>query len=403
MNEKLTVRNFGPIKEAEVEFKRVTVFIGPTGGGKSTLAKLAAIFRDSYLFYGYDNSNAQQQHYEDLIHQYDLNGYADLSTRIEWYASDQVRASVQGGHITIEKLGPAPQLRLNEQPIIPAELLRDPHALKKHFAQLSANELAQLVTEALAQRDRLIPRVVPVAFYVPADRAFASAVMNAAAGLQNADVALPRSLLAFMAEFEVARKNVVSLPLPFFNATYFHESEINQLMLPSGRRVPLAQAASGLQAVVPVLVTLADRTQAQLQDNRAACYFFVEEPEISLFPKAQRFMLEELVSQCTKVDDMLAVNTHSPYILSHLNLLLYAHQVASQYPERAEEVTQLVPRASWINPKDFAAYYVGENDVHSIVDADSGLIDSNALDEIAGDQADAFDNLIRLTKRVSAS
>jgi flagellar biosynthesis GTPase FlhF len=44
MNEKRTVCNFGPIESAEVEFKRVTVFIGPTGGGKSTLAKLAAIF-----------------------------------------------------------------------------------------------------------------------------------------------------------------------------------------------------------------------------------------------------------------------------------------------------------------------------------------------------------------------
>ena len=42
MNEQLVVKNFGPIKDATVDFKRVTVFIGPTGGGKSTLAKLAA-------------------------------------------------------------------------------------------------------------------------------------------------------------------------------------------------------------------------------------------------------------------------------------------------------------------------------------------------------------------------
>ncbi|WP_223651925.1 AAA family ATPase [Hymenobacter psoromatis] len=48
MNEQLIVKNFGPIKDATVDFKRVTVFIGPTGGGKSTLAKLAAIFRDPF-------------------------------------------------------------------------------------------------------------------------------------------------------------------------------------------------------------------------------------------------------------------------------------------------------------------------------------------------------------------
>lgn len=45
MNEQLVVKNFGPIKDATVDFKRVTVFIGPTGGGKSTLA---TCIRDVY-------------------------------------------------------------------------------------------------------------------------------------------------------------------------------------------------------------------------------------------------------------------------------------------------------------------------------------------------------------------
>ena len=49
MNEQLVVKNFGPIKDATVDFKRVTVFIGPTGGGKSTLAKLAAIMGEGSL------------------------------------------------------------------------------------------------------------------------------------------------------------------------------------------------------------------------------------------------------------------------------------------------------------------------------------------------------------------
>jgi energy-coupling factor transporter ATP-binding protein EcfA2 len=43
MNEKLIVKNFGPIKDAELDLKKVTVFIGPQGSGKSTLAKLVAI------------------------------------------------------------------------------------------------------------------------------------------------------------------------------------------------------------------------------------------------------------------------------------------------------------------------------------------------------------------------
>ena len=47
---KLTVKNVGPIREAEVEVKKHTVFIGPQGSGKSTLAKLIAIGGDEDIF-----------------------------------------------------------------------------------------------------------------------------------------------------------------------------------------------------------------------------------------------------------------------------------------------------------------------------------------------------------------
>jgi len=44
--ETLIVKNFGPIKDVELELGKVNVFIGEQAGGKSTLAKLIAICRD---------------------------------------------------------------------------------------------------------------------------------------------------------------------------------------------------------------------------------------------------------------------------------------------------------------------------------------------------------------------
>lgn len=46
MIEKLIVKNFGPIKEAEIDLTKYVVFIGDTSTGKSVLAKLISIFRD---------------------------------------------------------------------------------------------------------------------------------------------------------------------------------------------------------------------------------------------------------------------------------------------------------------------------------------------------------------------
>ncbi|MEN9611395.1 MAG: hypothetical protein RLZZ628_2209, partial [Bacteroidota bacterium] len=43
--EKLIVNNFGPIQKADLDLRKVTVFIGEQASGKSILAKLVAIMR----------------------------------------------------------------------------------------------------------------------------------------------------------------------------------------------------------------------------------------------------------------------------------------------------------------------------------------------------------------------
>ena len=46
--DKITIRNFGPIKDINIELSKLMVFIGPQGSGKSTIAKLLTIFSDVY-------------------------------------------------------------------------------------------------------------------------------------------------------------------------------------------------------------------------------------------------------------------------------------------------------------------------------------------------------------------
>ena len=42
--ERLYIKNFGPIQEAEITIHKITVLIGEQGSGKSTIAKLYALF-----------------------------------------------------------------------------------------------------------------------------------------------------------------------------------------------------------------------------------------------------------------------------------------------------------------------------------------------------------------------
>ena len=43
---KLIVKNFGPLKDIEIEVREMVTFIGAQASGKSTLAKLLAVFED---------------------------------------------------------------------------------------------------------------------------------------------------------------------------------------------------------------------------------------------------------------------------------------------------------------------------------------------------------------------
>nr|WP_223651927.1 AAA family ATPase [Hymenobacter psoromatis] len=156
----------------------------------------------------------------------------------------------------------------------------------------------------------------------------------------------------------------------------------------------LYETASGIQSVTPMLVLL----EHMSRNTEQAQSFIIEEPELNLYPTAQQGLLNWLVEKCTKGENDLTITTHSPYILSHLNLLLYAYQVAEKHPDRKEAVAAIVPEASWINPKEFACYHVGDGGVKSLVDEELGLIDNNELDNISGDKADAFDQLININR-----
>ena len=45
MRERLIVKSFGPVKELDITFRKVTVFIGDQGTGKSCIAKLFSLFK----------------------------------------------------------------------------------------------------------------------------------------------------------------------------------------------------------------------------------------------------------------------------------------------------------------------------------------------------------------------
>lgn len=387
MNEKLIVKNFGPIKHAELDLKKVTVFIGPQGSGKSALAKLVAICKDGeFLATGHIGINPTR-FFEKYDVQYFLEecSFSYNNSDYEFYfRKDPYLFEIKvGNHV--------PQhFFVGENPNFPdfesykeVSYVTDTDLipLKKYLSSVAKNHVK----------------------YIPTDRLMLSSVSDSLLSLLSADVALTKGFIDFGRDFEIARSKLSSLKIDFLGIRYTYESNRNYVThLASGANLPLSASSSGQQSVVPLYVVVDHFTK------KLNATIIVEEPELNLYPSTQKDLVSYLVDKGIRGENQLLINTHSPYVLTALNNLIFAFQVAQALPERADEIAQIIPREQWLNPDDVAAYYVGEDEngekggVHSIFNSKTGLIGQNELDEVSdelGDEFSALMNIYRTRKR----
>jgi predicted ATPase len=395
MNEQLVVKNFGPIKDATVDFKRVTVFIGPTGGGKSTLAKLAAILREKNLILNPDSQKVQQE-FDSLVKDYEMQGFGYSDCQVSW-KSKVADYSLEGRVFSVLKNRVSDDVAFVNDNLLPSAkaffeliFMNADRKNKEHDKGINQSEMRALL-EGMGK----ISQYFPTPIYVPAERAFATIVDNSGFGLRRAKVAITATLESFLSYLENARKNLSAFLLPIFNIQYNHINGEGTLTIGPNHIIGLSQAASGIQTTLPLMLVVEN-----LHDSGSQS-FIIEEPELNLYPTAQQGLLNWLVEKCTKGENDLTITTHSPYILSSCNLLLEAYKVAQQRPELADEIDKIVPRAYWLNPEEFAAYYVADGTVKPITDTRTHLIGSNELDSVSGDISDSFRRLLQLKKQVA--
>ena len=317
MNEQLTVKNFGPIKDATVDFKRVTVFIGPTGGGKSTLAKLAAVFRQ-FPKLGSEKAN------RELLDFYQIGLFVNPKSQASWGFAG-LRMILKGYKLTLDKNFHA---RLNEEIVIAHRKL----AARGNFPSLqdlavgasntSDDGIAAAYRSIMGQVVQAATKVLmpnAALCYAPAERVYLPSITNSLAALMRDNFNLPKTLLEFINKFMISRYEIKNLPVKFLNVGYELRGDTDIIIDQRSRTIlPLNESASGVQSVTPLLVLLEHLSR----NTEQAQSFIIEEPELNLYPTAQQELLNWLVEKCTKGENDLTITTHSPYILSSCNLLL---------------------------------------------------------------------------------
>lgn len=408
MNERLVVKSFGPVKDLDITFKKVTLFIGDQGTGKSCVAKLFSMFK--WL----EKVLIQKKYKRNYFEQYNrfvtkLCSYH----RIDSFIQADSYLMFESNRYDFVYLGGSFRIREKDEEV-------------GLFRANSQHEEIDGLSKIM---------------YIPAERLIVSVAENKTKLLKE----LPDSSETFSDEFVNAKKFFKSgYELPFEGLRFEYDS-LNEAGWISGGdyKVRLINASSGIQSSLPMCMVseylskmIAEREEIKLskeekdklekrvaeimQDdaisdsikdmmirqlssaNRYDRFInIVEEPELNLFPHSQMEVLRSLVAiNASSEQNMLVLTSHSPYSLAILNMLVMgakAYQRASEVDKT--EIERILPHKYHLNENDVVAYRLSSKEEDycvSIINSNTGMIAKNDLDSCSDEINRIFNQLYRL-------
>ena len=407
---KIRIKNFGPIKEGFdsddgfMDIKKVTVFIGDQGSGKSTVAKLISILtwmekarnRGERIM-----QNINFDRFIQLCNYQGISNYIMSGTEVE-YIGNAFSIKINGDNV--------PDIR------------------------------------PVSEGKYIVPKIM----YVPAERNFLSTIRAAY------DVTgLPASLVTFAEELKRANVELsgskIDRPIRDYVYEYdeFHETSY---ISGAGYKINLLEASSGLQSLIPLYlvsrnlalsiadaddhndinisinqrirrneeitrITLDREISEEEKKERVnrinesfhnKCFVnVVEEPEQNLFPTSQRHILNSLLEYASMNNgNKLIMTTHSPYLINYLSIaiqgkeLLEKLSIAKQDDLRSR-LDEIVPVNSCVDGSDVVVYQLQDNGSINRLPAYEGIpSDKNYLNQSLAEGNQLFDSLLEIEQAI---
>ncbi|MBN1318704.1 MAG: ATP-binding protein [Anaerolineales bacterium] len=391
MAEQLKIHNFGPIREANITARDITVFVGPQATGKSLAAQVLYFFSGLESLIGFPSSAIASKRKsrfvgvrEETVDYEDSTRDEVLST-FEWWLGNKL--SVYAGR--------------------DAELLWNPDPIRKESAgRLTWLDNIPEINSSIHDRIGRLPGGAEQ-IYIPAGRTLFSLLPPATAlritSSSRSKLNWPGNLVLFYETLADALgelwrdqdKRQQSL-LTTVNIIAFLKKRIDTIFkgeirygpdtisLQIGKDIELGSEtlAAGQMELWPFWAIILANLQWGLKSQTV--YF--EEPEAHLHPKAQQNILE-MIAYLANNKWRFVITTHSPYVLYAINNFLMANKVLSQ----RNSLPPGIPVEAALNPESVAAYRFSDDGiVHNIMDYDIGLIDEDELDSVADELGTTF-------------
>ncbi|MDE6270659.1 MAG: ATP-binding protein [Muribaculaceae bacterium] len=384
----LHVENFGPVKDATVELRAINMFIGEQSIGKSTLAKLITIFTDyislcKIIHRGMDSWNAQLKDY-----------FLDIYKDDPYHISYEMWEDDKKIHIEIEPAQVSFYMMQGDKKTTNADdLMSQLIDLKEIY------HVDEVVQASKNMETKSFLDLFTNSLYIPAERIIYPVLTNILPALALANSTIPKNLLRFMVDLGNAKSEYPQFDISLLGVAFKHDAAEDSIVIEEENNkkvIPITAASSGIQSLVPLMLVL-----HYAITKREYSSFVIEEPECNLFPTKQVELLKEILKTVKHQKRILTITTHSPYLLSAMNNILFAGMLVEKFGDGIKKyVDEIMPEEYQLKAGDCSVYSLGEdiNDgvyCRSLMDELTGMIDFNSLDGVSEELNFEFEALQR--------
>jgi len=373
MSERLIIKNFGPIKDFDLELKRFTVLIGEQATGKSTVAKLLAVCRYfSYIALGGFEDGLINWGLTDSLKENSKLVYSNSDFEIKFEAGNDISGGETKGF-----------------------RLQGKSEAFKSIQNSSTSYNFKHISPPTAFFLNEVSKVMDNPFFFPVERGLQSIFSLGKSSIQNISDSLFNQLARMDQVARQFSNEVYIEPLGIF---YKNENGRGFIRKKGDEKYySLFNAASGYQSAIPIALAI----KYYHNFRKKAKTFIIEEPELDLFPDTQKEIVYYLASEMNgnayggKKSSVL-MTTHSPYILTSMNNLIEAYNIGHK-KKHTVEVEKVISREHWINPDDVSVYMLKpDGTCENIMDAKEKIIHAERIDGVSAKLNEEFDALLNI-------
>ena len=385
----LILTNFGPIKNAEINTKNLTLFVGPQASGKSVTSILFFLFNNLF-----ENLNVSGLQHEMLSPD---NKFLSL---IKWvYGSNldsllSPKTYIQWGDFVFE--GSEKKCKINKELQVAIEEQSNYYPPTNDDIVSYHNNIfipAERTIYSLINPDLLLNLRSKISNW-PGSLILFYEVLSEAMRIINdpqkyiKDHGGWAGISIYLEELEVISKKVGQLSKSLMGGNLDLKNPQNVTLEIRGKRISVSYAASGQKEVWPYLV--------MLQSNFLACYrahrstnFFFEEPESHLHPRGQLGVFRIINTTLHSRENYL-ITTHSPYVLYFINNSILRGQEIEKITNLngffdSNDFLRKMDIENFIQPNRVAAYAFNYDGLPMNIMNSDGLLDESELDDVANE------------------